>query len=266
MNMLVQEKINELKKIDINSKSYIEKYNEILKTIINLDEIYTVVRRNRTDDEVNNKSKVFFGISNHVPTMWIFSGKEIANEYVEYYQLKKNHSYLVKKIEFEELLLVSYFAMFSGISQVIIDEGRDYLICNIYDLVNECFIKYGQPPVLDKGEYPIMNILNSVKFSNKKLWVVPNKSTTDEKVLSNKFIPVTDNNHIKIFINRNDSEKYSKKQGNKSGITIEINIRNLENIIKSAIDNYIKYVEFFIDNKEVKISANKLYNILQRMN
>lgn len=267
MGITIQDRINELNRIDRSSENYLDKYNEILRSIVSLKEVYTVVSRNTTDEDIkNNKGKVFFGLNNSIPTMWLFSEEKIAKEYVEYYQFKRKDIYLLRKVEFEELLLISYFAMFSGVCQVIIDEGRDFLTCSIFDLVNECFVKHGQPPVLDKSEYPIMNTLNSVKFSNDKLWVVPSKGTIGENLLRNEFTPVIENDYIKIFINKNDSKKYSKEQGNKNEIAIDMNISSLQKIIKLSIENHIKNVEFIINNSKVRISANKLYNILQRMN
>lgn len=267
MSITIQDRINGLNGIERSSENYIDKYNELLRSIVSLKKIYTIVSRNTTDEDIkNNKGKVFFGLNNSIPTMWLFSEEKIAKEYAEYYQFKRKDIYLVRAVEFEELLLISYFAMFSGVCQAIIDEGRDFLTCNIFDLVNECFVKHGQPPVLDKSEYPIMNALNSVKFSNNKLWVIPSKGTMGENILKNEFIPVIENDYIKIFINENDSKKYSKEQGNKNKIAIDINISSLQNILKISIKNHIKNVEFVINNSKVKISANKLYNILQRMN
>ncbi|NYC94049.1 hypothetical protein [Clostridium acetobutylicum] len=138
---------------------------KFLKSIVSLKGLYTIVNRNTTDDDVkNNKGKFFFGLNNNIPTMWLFSEQEIAKEYAQYYQFKRKDIYLVKMVEFDELLLTSYFAMFAGVCQVIIDEGRNFMTCSIFDLVNECFIKQGQPPVLTKSEYPIMNTLNSLRF------------------------------------------------------------------------------------------------------
>ncbi len=33
--------------------------------------------------------------------------------------------------------------MFSGVGKLIVDEGREYLACSLYDLVNQCLIKNG---------------------------------------------------------------------------------------------------------------------------
>lgn len=267
MSISIQEKINELNELDRSSENYLDKYNEILRSIVSLKEIYTVVSKNTTDEDIkNNKGKVFFGLNNSIPTMWLFSEEKIAKEYAEYYQFKRKYIYLVRAVQFEELLLISYFSMFSGVCQVIIDEGRDFLTCNIFDLVNECFVKHGQPPVLEKYEYPIMNALNSVRFSNNKLWVVPSKGTIGEEIIMNNFVPVIEKDFIKIFINGMDCKRYSKEQGNKNGITIDMNMSRLQNIIKVSIDNNVKNVKFMINNGEVKMSTSKLYNILQRMN
>ncbi|AAK79993.1 hypothetical protein BJV85_001843 [Clostridium acetobutylicum] len=60
MSIFIQEKINELNKICKGSEKYIEKYNEILKSIVSLKGLYTIVNRNTTDDDVkNNKGKFF---------------------------------------------------------------------------------------------------------------------------------------------------------------------------------------------------------------
>jgi len=44
-----------------------------------------------------------------------------------------------------------------------------------------------------------MNTLNSVKFSNNKLWVVPSKGTVGEDLLRNEFISVIENDYIKVL-------------------------------------------------------------------
>ncbi|WP_241428627.1 hypothetical protein [Clostridium acetobutylicum] len=167
-------------------------------------------------------------------------------------------------VEFDELLLTSYFAMFAGVCQVIIDEGRNFMTCSIFDLVNECFIKQGQPPVLTKSEYPIMNTLNSLRFLNNKLWVITSEDKADEKLVTRKITPIIERDCIKVFTDETECKKYGKEYVNKKEISIDIN--RLQDIIKILIENNIKNVEFVIDNVKTKMSATKLYNILQRMN
>jgi uncharacterized protein (UPF0179 family) len=261
MSILIQSEIEKLKKIDMNLEDYYHKSNEILKALLDSNDIYTVVSRETTVEELsNNEGKVFFGLNNNIPTMWLFSQDDIANEYAEYYQHKVKNKNLIRKIEFEELLIVSYFAMLSGVAQVIIDEGRSYLVCNICDLVNECFKKHGQPPVLEREEYPIINVINSVRFSHNRLWVVSSENTAKS---DKSFMPINHNNSFKVFTNKSDSEKYSKEN---NYATVKINISELKNILVSALNNNIENVEFVIANEVANIRVNKLFNLLERMN
>ena len=83
----VQEKIKELSGMDSSSEQYLGKYNKTLKAIVNLKEIYTVVSRNTTNEEIeNNSGQIFCGLNNNIPTMWLFTEEQIAKEYAEYYK------------------------------------------------------------------------------------------------------------------------------------------------------------------------------------
>jgi len=263
----IQKEIKELSDLERGSKKYLDKYNKILKDVVNLKKIYTVVSRNATDEEIkNNVGQVFFGLNNNIPTMWLFTEEKIAKEYADYYKFKREDLYLIRKVTPEELLMFSYYAMFSGVCQLIVDEARDFLVCNLYDLVNECFVNQGSAPVLTKDEYVIMDAIKRVKFSDKKFWVVPGKGTIGENIIFNNFVPVVEEDFIKVFVDEADSKNYSKKQGNENYITIDLDIIRLQEIIKVSIDNNIKSVDFIFNNGEVKMSISKLYNILQRMN
>ena len=95
----IQKEIKELSDLERGSKKYLDKYNKILKDVVNLKKIYTVVSRNATDEEIkNNVGQVFFGLNNNIPTMWLFTEEQIAKEYAEYYKFKRESLYLIKKV------------------------------------------------------------------------------------------------------------------------------------------------------------------------
>lgn len=261
MSKTVQDLIHELSNISIGSQSYTDKYNEVLSCLNHQKQLYTVVGKNTTDEEIQkNNGKIFFGMNNRVLTMWLFSERPIAEKFADYYQFKRGNKYLIKSLEIKEVLITSYFAMFSGINQVIIDEGADYLGCSIYDFVNACFINQGQPPVLEKNEYPIMNALNIIRFTDNNLWM----AASDNRSFNNKLIPLINNNIVRLFMSKKDCEEYY--QQNRLNIQIkEVDIKKLPIIIETCINNQVDTAVIKINEKESRMKVNKLYNLLQRM-
>lgn len=264
----IQQNIQKLSLLGKEKDEYLKKYNKILKDIVNLSEIYTLISTKSTNEEVkNNKAPIFCGLnSNNIPTVWLFSEEKIAMEYADYYNFKRDGIYLLKKVESENLFLFLYNAMFSGVQDIIIDEGHDFLVCNIYDLVNKFFEKKGQTPILEKREYEIMNILNKIKFSDFKTWVVPSKGTIGEEIIFNEFIPIIQSNNISIFLKEDSCKKYSKENGYKNELAIDLDITSLEKIVKLSMNKNVKNVKFIDSGQEILISIIKLFNILQKIN
>lgn len=264
----VQKSIQKLSLLDKEKDEYLKKYNKILKDIANLSEIYTLVSNKSTKEEIkNNRAPIFCRLnSNNIPTVWLFSEEKIAMEYADYYNFKRDGIYLLKKVESENLFLFLYNAMFSGVHDIIIDEGRDFLVCSIYDLVNKFFEKKGQTPILEKREYEIMNILNRMKFSNFKTWVIPSKGTIGEEIIFNEFIPIIQSNNISIFLKEDSCKKYSKENGYNNELAIDLDIKSLEKIVTLSMNKNVKNVKFIDNGQEILISIIKLYNILQKMN
>lgn len=263
----VQEKIRSLNNVRNIPKEYLDKCDEIIRILIDSNEIYTLVSKDSSEEFIKSgRGDIRYGIHENLPTMWLFSEEKIAKEYADYYNLKLEGEYLIKKIPFEELSLESYRAMFSGVTKLIIDEGREYLACSLYDLVNQCLIKNGQDPILERKEYIVMNILNSIKYGNTKLWVVPKKGTTFNDIIFNKFAPAIEGGSVRFFINRNESSAYSKKLGHTNGISIDLDMSSFNATIESLLKSEAKGVIFIINNIESNITIEKLNSLLSKMN
>lgn len=265
--LIVQEKIRNLNNIKDNLEDYFHECDEIIRVLIDSDEIYTLVSKDSSEKFIKTgKGNIRYGVHENVPTMWLFSEEKIAKEYADYYNLKLNGEYLIKKIPYEELSIEVYRAMFSGVVKLIIDEGRDYLTCTLYDIVNQCLLKSGQEPILERQEYIIMNILNSVKYANTRLWVTPRKGTNINEIIYGNFLPAVEDNYVRFFLNEQQSKEYSKSVGNNNGISIDLNMEKFHNIIEKLLKSEVKSIKFIINDIESKISIEKLNILLNKMN
>lgn len=263
----VQEKIRSLNNVRNNPKEYLDKCDEIIRILLDSNEIYTLASKDSSEEFIKSgRGDIRYGIHENIPTMWLFSEEKIAKEYADYYNLKLDGEYLIKKIPFEELSLESYRAMFSGVGKLIVDEGREYLACSLYDLVNQCLIKNGQDPILERKEYLVMNILNSIKYGNAKLWVVPKVGTTVNDIIFNNFAPAIEGGSVRFFINKNESSTYSKKLGHTNGISIDLDMTSFNTTIENLLKGEAKGVKFIINNIELDITIEKLNSLLSKMN
>lgn len=266
ITLTVQEKIKELSSIERISEAYLDKCQDIIKTLIDQENIYTLIDPNSTEEEIETgRGNIFYGVLRGIPTMWLFSEKEIAEGYAEFSKFKRNDIPLIKKITYEELSLSSYMAMFSGVGQVIIDEGRAFLATNIYDLVNEFLVSSGQPPILERKEYFVMNILNSIRYANTKVWIVPERGTTINDIVFNKFNPDIQNGVVNLFLNEAQSNAYSKNVGNNNGISIDLNMESLEKLVQSLLKSNVTRVRFILNNVGSEIEVDKLSMLLNKM-
>ncbi len=264
----VQEKIALSNNFHELSEPYETLYEEIMKDIVTSKDLYTIVRKESSFETIKDgTAPIFCGLSyQDIPTIWLFTEESIAKEYTNYYNLKKDGFPLYKKVTIEELTVFAFNAMFSGISGLIVDEGKSTLVTNIYDLVNTSLILVGKQPVLEKQEYKIMNLFNQMKYSNKKLWVIPAKETTGEELIFNNFSPLQIEGAIKVYENQEDCEEESLRYGFKRKFAASVGINSLYQVLKNSINKKIDEIIFDCNGKEAKMSFVKALNILERMN
>lgn len=111
-----------------------------------------------------------------------------------------------------------------------------------------------------------MNILNSIKYCNTKLWVVPKEGTNFNDIIFNKFAPAIERGSVRFFINKNESSTYSKKLGHTNGISIDLDMSSFNTIIESLLKSEAKGVKFIINSIESDITIEKLNSLLSKMN
>ena len=111
-----------------------------------------------------------------------------------------------------------------------------------------------------------MNILNSIKYGNAKLWVVPKVGTTVNDIIFNNFAPAIEGGSVRFFINKNESSTYSKKLGHTNGISIDLDMTSFNTTIENLLKGEAKGVKFIINNIELDITIEKLNSLLSKMN
>lgn len=260
---IIQEKIKLLNNLDIKTEKFNKVYEEIIFDLVRSKELYSIVRKN---NESNEGMDIFCGLNNDkVPSVWIFTEESIAREFTKHYKMLENGSCLYRKVTVQELTVFLFNAMFSGVSKLIIDEGENTLITNIYDFINASLVSINKQPILEKQEYRIMDIFNQMKYGNKKLWVIPSKNITGEELIYNNFIPVEDNKKITLYEEEEKCKEESILHGFEKGFAIEMEIRSLFKILENSYKAKIEIVNFNGHDYDVDINTNKVLSILQRM-
>ncbi len=263
----VQAKIALLNSYQENSDEYDSLYEEIMLDIAGSKDLYTILRKESSLESIKDgTAPIFCGISyNNIPTIWLFTEESIAKEYTLHYNMIKDDMYLYKKVTINELTVFSFHAMFSGVSGLIVDEGQNTLITNIYDLVNTSLISMGKQPVLNKQEYKIMNLFNHMKYSNKKLWIIPAKGTTGEELMFNNFYPLEFEKVIKVYESQEICEDESLHYGFKNKFAVSVGMNGLYQVLNHSKNKGINEIIFVGNDFEVKMSFIKVLNILEHM-
>ncbi|SMQ61242.1 hypothetical protein SAMN05444673_0491 [Bacillus sp. OV166] len=264
----VQEKIALLNRYEESSEQFQSCYEKIIFDIVKTKDLFTVVRKESSVESIKDgTAPIFCGIGyNDIPSVWLFTEETIAKEYTNHYNLKKDEVGLYKKVAIEELTVFLFNAMFSGVSGLIVDEGKNTLTTNVYDLVNTSLLAMRRQPVLEKQEYKIMTLFNQMKFGSKKLWIIPAKETTGEELIFNQFSPLQIENTIKIYETQDECKKESLRHGYKNEFSASVDINSLYQVLNHSINKGIEEVRFVGNDYEVKMSFIKVLNILARMN
>lgn len=265
--MKLQERISLLNSYDEMSEQHHDLYEGIMKDIVKSKELYTIVRKESSSKSIEDgTAPIFCGLGyNNIPAVWLFTEESIAKAYANHYQMVKDGVLLYKKVSVEELTVFLFNGMFSGISELIIDEGKNTLITNVYDFVNTGLASMQKQPVLEKQEYRMMNIFNQMKFAGKKMWLVPQEETTGEELMFNTFSPEHSDNTIKIYEDQHRCEKDSLIYGYKDGFAAPVGIDSLFKVLHHSISNGVEEIVFVGNDFEVKMSFRKVLSILDRM-
>jgi hypothetical protein len=259
----IQEKIQLLNSLDIRTDKFNQLYEKIMLDLVLSKELYSIVRKNT---DANEEMNIFCGLNNEkIPSVWIFTEESIAEEFTTYYKISDAGQNLFKKVTIEELTVFIFKAMFSGVSKLIIDEGRNTLITNIYDFVNMSLSSINKPPILKKQEYKVMDIFNQMKYAKMELWVIPSKKINGGELIFSEFIPDNDNRKIKIYNSQEKCKKESVKYGFEKGFAISMELKSLYKILENSYREKIENVMFDIDDYNINVDIRRVLGILQRM-
>ena len=244
-------------------KGFRQKYEEALRGFLKLEEVYTIASRSATVEEVKENIARPLCALNHkkLPSMWFFSEKEFAQNFVRHFKIIKDETEYIRKLQGEELIEVIKFGIFNGIYQFSIDEGKCTMVMVPYDLLNMYLLEKGEEAFLQKEQYELMILFTMMKFHKKLVYSIE----SDNKDSNGKYILAADRNGIlNIFDKKDDANihKYDIGYGRKEAKGL--NIIQLKDAINSIVDD-IKLVRFEIMEKIIDIDSKKLSYILNEM-
>ena len=259
-----QDLLKELSKTQRSDiKRFRQKYEEALRGFLNLEEVYTIASRSATVEEVKENIAIPLCALNHkkLPSMWFFSEKEFAQNFVRHFKIIKDETEYIRKLQGEELIEVIKFGIFNGIYQFSIDEGKCTMVMVPYDLLNMYLSEKGEEAFLQKEQYELMILFTAMKFHKKLVYSIESDNTDS----NGKYILAPDRNGIlNIFDKKDDANihKYDIGYGRKEAKGL--NIIQLRDAINSIVDD-IKLVRFEIMEKIIDIDSKKLSYILNEM-
>ncbi|MBQ5695827.1 MAG: hypothetical protein IIV48_04145 [Clostridium sp.] len=259
-----QDLLKELSKTQRSDvKGFRQKYEEALRGFLNLEEVYTIASRSATVEEVKENIARPLCALNHkkLPSMWFFSEKEFAQNFVRHFKIIKDETEYIRKLQGEELIEVIKFGIFNGIYQFSIDEGKCTMVMVPYDLLNMYLSEKGEEAFLQKEQYELMILFTMMKFHKKLVYSIESDNTDS----NGKYILAPDRNGIlNIFDKKDDANihKYDIGYGRKEAKGL--NIIQLRDAINSIVDD-IKLVRFEIMEKIIDIDSKKLSYILNEM-
>ena len=259
-----QDLLKELSKTQRSDvKGFRQKYEEALRGFLNLEEVYTIASRSATVEEVKENIAIPLCALNHkkLPSMWFFSEKEFAQNFVRHFKIIKDETEYIRKLQGEELIEVIKFGIFNGIYQFSIDEGKCTMVMVPYDLLNMYLSEKGEEAFLQKEQYELMILFTAMKFHKKLVDSIESDNTDSNR----KYILAPDRNGIlNIFDKKDDANihKYDIGYGRKEAKGL--NIIQLRDAINSIVDD-IKLVRFEIMEKIIDIDSKKLSYILNEM-
>ncbi|WP_346968301.1 hypothetical protein, partial [Clostridium disporicum] len=102
------------------------KYEEALNEFLELKEVYTIASKKSSLEEIKNNTAKPLCALNHkkLPTIWFFSEREFAQDFVNHFRLIKDEVEYIRVLKGEEIIEAIKYGVFNGIYQFSIDEGK----------------------------------------------------------------------------------------------------------------------------------------------
>lgn len=246
-----------------NVEEFTKKYNEVLKGFLNLKEVYTIASKSATIEEVkNNTAKPLCSMNQKkMPCMWFFSQREMAQKFVNHFGFVKDGTEYIRTIKNDEIVEVIKKAVFNGIFQFSIDEGKCAMVITAYDLLNMHFEISGEEKILERSQYQLMIIFTMMKFHGKLLYAVEG----NEKAENGKTLLATDREGVlHFFAKKEDSDIHKYDIGYGRNESKVFNIIGLTSVINAMVDK-VDEVKFEIAEDVIAIKTKKLAYILNEM-
>lgn len=245
-------------------KAFTEKYKEVLTEFLNLNEVYTVAAKNSSIEEIrNNTARPLCALSNKkLPCMWFFSEREMAEAFVKHFGLIKDGVEYIIKLQGEEIIGAVKKAVFNGVFQFAIDEGKCSMVIVPYDLLNRYLENKGEEKFLLARQYELMILFSSMKFGKKSVFAIE----SDEKLENGIIVPAIDRSgELRIFEKQEDADvhKYDIGYGRKD--SMDLNLVRLRNTVSAAVSKNVENIKFEIGENIIEIKAEKVLRILNEM-
>lgn len=262
---IVQTEIKNLHNLSGDPLEYRVKSKEVTRALINVNDIYTVMTKKTTFNEIQTGTgKMFCGMNNNGdPCIWLFSQKSYAMAYAEHFKFKINQYHLVRKVDRVELATLVYNAMFKGVKTVRIDEGQTYLNVSIYDFVNSLFEADGRDPIIKEEEKPCFNTFNNLKFKGTIAYVYQNEEASVEDVQNLDFMPKVEDGTVKLFLNKEEAIAYA---GVAQTQLLSLNYIGVNRLVsKWASKESIQTLQFVSKDQVANMNIKKAAMILNKM-
>lgn len=261
----IQEFLGKLYGKQPKSKEWHDQYNISIDELLKSDQIYTIVKRDGGDTQ--GLVPIFCGLGNDkIPSMWLFSTEQNAKDFIEYYNFNKNPQCKIETVTTKQIADFTFNAIFAGVENVLIDEGKHCLITNVNDIVNHALVLMKKKPALNTDEFSVVKILNRMKYAGLKVFVVPGKNQNTGQIMDNKFVPYDVDKCIKIYTEDEKCKIYSKSVGFENEFTVDLNYYQLNSIINQCIAKGIKKVSFIKNSNTYNVDMKMLIYILNNIN
>ena len=239
------------------------KYEEALNEFLELKEVYTIASKKSSLEEIKNNTAKPLCALNHkkLPTIWFFSEREFAQDFVNHFRLIKDEVEYIRVLKGEEIIEAIKYGVFNGIYQFSIDEGKCTMVMVPYDLLNIHFNKVGKENFLEKNQYELMILFTMMKFYGKVIYAIESDELNDN---GNYKLAYDRSGIINLFENKDDANthKYDIGYGRKE--VKALNIIEFRNIINS-IENEKENIKIEIKENVFEINIKKLKYILNEM-
>lgn len=237
----VQQLIGEFAALDKSDKKVVlDKQQEILHTLIKQEYIYTLLDKNTTVEQFKNNTGNVLTSGNSMgrPCFRIYSEKSIAEGCARKYELtidtpEESNVPLIFKVTTKGMIKTAYSAMFKGLFDIVIDDGANWINVNVKDFVNSLYSYVGEEDIVSNTDFTFINIVNMLKFTDNKIFLVINKDSRDKSKI------------IQLFLQRKDAEKYAEEVLNNVNAVEVLDINKFNDLIVDTL-NETPELEFSI--------------------